>query len=118
LSSITAGPDGALWFTEGPSDVIGRVTTSGEFTEFATSGAAINHIDQLMGITVGPDKALWFTEAFSHRVGRITTKGIVTNEYTVSTSTTTGGPTSIAATNSAVWFIEPDTNSLGRIDVK
>jgi streptogramin lyase len=30
---ITTGPDGALWFTEGATDKIGRITTAGVFTE-------------------------------------------------------------------------------------
>ena len=31
---ITAGPDGAMWFTETAADRIGRVTSEGAFTEF------------------------------------------------------------------------------------
>src|SRR5258706_9319949 len=31
---IVAGPDGALWFTEGQSNQIGRITTNGTITEF------------------------------------------------------------------------------------
>ena len=33
-NGIAAGPDGALWFTEGNADKIGRVTTAGSFSEF------------------------------------------------------------------------------------
>jgi hypothetical protein len=35
-SRITAGPDGTLWFTESTANKIGRITTSGSITEFAT----------------------------------------------------------------------------------
>jgi virginiamycin B lyase len=62
---ITAGPDGALWFTEVGADKIGRMTTAGALTEYSlqpNSGP--------VGITVGPDNAIWFTEIAS-RVGRI-----------------------------------------------
>src|SRR5688500_11309045 len=48
--SITAGPDGNLWFTEN-DDRIGRITTSGTVTEFSAGispGAGPN------GITAGP----------------------------------------------------------------
>ena len=31
---ITAGPDGALWFTEFAGNKIGRITTEGGITEF------------------------------------------------------------------------------------
>jgi virginiamycin B lyase len=34
---ITAGPDGALWFTEYSGNKLGRVATSGTFTEFPMS---------------------------------------------------------------------------------
>jgi len=35
---ITAGPDGALWFTEARGNKIGRITTEGAITEFALPG--------------------------------------------------------------------------------
>jgi virginiamycin B lyase len=31
---IVAGPDGALWFTESGTGMIGRATTGGQITEF------------------------------------------------------------------------------------
>ena len=31
---ITAGPDGALWFTENNANEVGRLTTGGAFTEY------------------------------------------------------------------------------------
>src|SRR5450759_1892993 len=35
---ITAGPDGALWFTEFYGNKIGRLTTDGHLTEFTAAG--------------------------------------------------------------------------------
>jgi streptogramin lyase len=70
---ITAGPDGALWFTENASNKIGRITTTGTFTEFALA----SHTGPY-GITVGPDNALWFTEFTANQIGRITTDGVIT----------------------------------------
>ena len=55
---ITAGPDGALWFTETAANKIGRMTTDGTFTEIAIPTAK----SFPQGITTGPDGALWFTE--------------------------------------------------------
>jgi virginiamycin B lyase len=65
--SIAAGPDGALWFTEGKGNKIGRVSTSGAFTEYALPTARSGPA----GITVGPDGALWFTEYRANKIGRI-----------------------------------------------
>jgi streptogramin lyase len=66
---IAAGPDGALWFTNGKS--IGRITTGGKVSVFkhAEIGA--------WGIVAGPDGALWFTNPWGNSIGRITTGGKV-----------------------------------------
>jgi streptogramin lyase len=32
-NGITAGPDGALWFTDGATNQIDRITIAGEFSE-------------------------------------------------------------------------------------
>jgi virginiamycin B lyase len=67
---IVSGPDGALWFTEFAGFRIGRVSTSGVFTEYLLPGISFNGSsytgptsDDPLGITSGPDGALWFTEA-------------------------------------------------------
>ena len=86
LTAITAGPDGALWFTGVPGEV-GRITTAGVVTEFAVpaipppagSSPGTPGRRQPWMITAGPDGALWFT-GVPGEVGRITTAGVVT-EY-------------------------------------
>jgi virginiamycin B lyase len=101
--SITAGPDGALWFTNQNS--IGRITTSGAVTLYPLPGAypRPNHI------TAGPDGALWFTDQATKvsetsitggSVGRITTSGAVTIYPLAS-----GSPGAITAgSDGALWF--------------
>lgn len=93
---ITAGPDGALWFTEIVGNKIGRITTDGTITEFPLPSAGAS----VQGITVGPDGALWFTEALG-KIGRITTDGSIT-EFALQHDATsiTSGP------DGALWFIE------------
>ena len=68
--NITAGPDGNLWFTERAGNKIGRITTAGTITEFASVATAPD------GITKGPDGNLWF--AAQHAVGKVTPAGQVT----------------------------------------
>lgn len=58
--AITAGPDGALWFTS--SIFIGRVTPTGEFTEFEVPDRRGYHFSFARGIVTGPDGAIWFTQ--------------------------------------------------------
>jgi hypothetical protein len=66
-SGIAPGPDGALWFTQTSSHSIGRMTTSGEFTEYPIP----TPFAQPDTIVAGPDGALWFTEFFGNKIGRI-----------------------------------------------
>jgi streptogramin lyase len=55
---LTAGPGGVLWFTDYSAKTIGKVTTSGQITEFSLSLAGNPD-----AITTGPDGNVWFTES-------------------------------------------------------
>jgi streptogramin lyase len=68
--SITAGPDGALWFTQNVNNTIGRITTTGTITTYTATG-----ISDPTGIAAGPDGAMWFTSYATSggSIGRITT---------------------------------------------
>ena len=64
-NSVTAGPDGALWFTGGIHPLsgqlsIGRITTSGVVTYYPISSNL--HAER---ITTGPDGNLWLPETTS-----------------------------------------------------
>ena len=64
---ITAGPDGAMWFTNQGTNSIGRITTTGQITTF--TGTGISRPD---GITAGPDGNLWFTNYGNNSITRMT----------------------------------------------
>jgi streptogramin lyase len=75
-TGITVGQDGALWFTEPgnnntSADKIGRITTGGTVTEFASPVTGL----ALQGIATGPDGSLWFCEPGSGanpgRIGKL-----------------------------------------------
>ena len=108
-SGITAGPDGAVWFTEQSANRIGRITAAGAVTGYevpTTTGWPY-------GITTGPDGALWFTEQSGNKIGRITTSGVI-SEYPIPTlrsepSGITAGP------DGALWFTEQSGNKIGSI---
>lgn len=104
---ITAGPDGAMWFTTNYN--IGSVTTAGVITQYTvpTPGSSP------YGITAGPDGAVWFTETDANQIGRSTTSGLIT-EYPIPTAGSfpvgiTAGP------DGALWFTEEDGGKIGRI---
>jgi streptogramin lyase len=59
---IVAGADGNVWFTglgEENSPAIGRITPSGEITEY---GAGLNPKSAPLGLTTAADGKLWFTD--------------------------------------------------------
>jgi len=61
-SSITTGPDGALWFTATRVNVIGRITIGGQVTLYALPPAQdTDDVWVSRSITTGPDGALWIT---------------------------------------------------------
>lgn len=117
--SITAGPDGNLWFTEFWSDRIGRMTPKGVLTEFPIPGGS-----GARGIVAGPDGNLWFVESsrFRPAIGRITTSGAIT-EYVLSQGPTDITPGAIVVgSDRNLWFTETQgpapRENVGRITPK
>ena len=122
VGRIVQGPDGNLWFTE-PGVLteakLGRITTGGVITEFATptqnSGPT--------GIAPGPDGNIWFTEPLvgQGQIGRVnvncSSTGLCLNSdrfvITATFQTTPEGPSAAASavplTNDTgyFWFFDP-----------
>jgi virginiamycin B lyase len=97
--AISAGPDGAIWFTT--SAAIGRVTVAGVITVYSVPAAGSSP----QGIAIGPDGALWFTDSGTNTVGRITTTGAITEFPLPTTSPVTTSPGAIVAgPDGALWF--------------
>ena len=120
-SSITTGPDGALWFTNPLG--IDRMTTSGAFTHYT------DPFTSPTDITTGPDGALWFTnggggddsiaysssggitseEGPNYSIDRISPSGVVksyTDPSIASPNGITTGP------DGALWFTNGGGESL------
>lgn len=117
--AIAAGPDGALWFTEGNSGKIGRVTTAGAITEFTVTPvppAGVTASAQPAGITSGPDGALWFVDSGTGAIGRITTTGAAT-EFAHTAAQDALGLAIIAAPDGALYYNVANRSSVGRISV-
>jgi virginiamycin B lyase len=103
---LAVGPDRALWFTE--KGAIGRLTTSGAFTEYPVPTPDAAPTD----IVAGPDGALWFTEQRAQKIGRITTAGVVT-EYELPHSRGGSPFLIVVGFDKALWFSTRE--SIGRI---
>jgi virginiamycin B lyase len=65
-TGITAGPNGALWFTEQIGNQIASITTSGAITQYPVPTSA----SYPLRITPSPDGSLWFTEYFGNKIGQ------------------------------------------------
>jgi hypothetical protein len=99
-----------LWFTNGGSHAIGRITTAGVITHFTDAS-----ISAPQGIAVGPDGALWFTNAGNRSIGRITPAGAVTHF----TDPVISGPRGIVkGPDGALWFTNAAGRSVGRFTVQ
>jgi virginiamycin B lyase len=119
--SITAGPDGALWFTmEAGDGAIGRMTTSGVHTNSfplppcsgSSCSSSVPPVDQ---IVLGPNGNLWFTMTRSNAIGQMNTAGGMAI-YPIDTPDShpeglTVGP------DGRLWFTEANFNGIGAIDV-
>jgi virginiamycin B lyase len=106
---ITAGPDGAVWFTEHAVDQIGRVALDGTVREYPAPW--VRPIPSgFEGIAAGPDGALWFTEQVVGAIGRMTLTGVF-SDYPL----TEAAPNAITAgPDGALWFTE-NPAAIGRI---
>ncbi len=97
--SITAGPDGALWFVAGGMGInVARITTAGAVTIYPVSP---NQNSPFENLVAGPDGALWLTDSNDggNYIVRITTAGAITR-FPVS-----GQPQAIAVgPDGALWF--------------
>lgn len=67
VGAITAGPDGAYWFTETNAGAIGRLDPNGGFTEYAIYSAHRHPFD----IVPGPDGNVWFLDSGSQKIGKV-----------------------------------------------
>jgi len=136
--SLTAGPDGNLWYTTG--SVIGRLTLDGTVTTFPMpnngnpdpanavtwgrpTDLSVHARPDVPGwcsmhpvsdrITAGPDGNLWFTMCLRGTIGRITPAGVMT-EFTLAVPYS--APIDITAgPDGNLWFADEAQLAVGRL---
>src|SRR5262249_25355942 len=109
--SITAGPDGNVWFTENSVKKIGQITPRGSIAEFPI---LVTNNAMPTGITTGPDGNLWFTESNANQIGRIMPDGTHLTEFSIPSPDS--NPTRIiAGPDGNLWFIEASAKKIGRL---
>jgi len=108
ISSIVAGSDGNLYFTEPNANAIGRASTGGKIESFPLPNAG----SMPRAIAVAPDGTLWITEEGTDRVGRIDFAASELEETQLSPG---ARPTGIAArADGTIWVAEPGLGRIGR----
>ncbi len=106
---ITAGADGALWFTQRHISQIGRITTAGVISEYKIPTPN----SEIKGIVAGPDGNLWFCEFSGGKISKLTTSGTFT-EYTLPSSGNQPSGITVGP-DGALWFTDYYGPSIGRI---
>src|SRR5262245_45352788 len=69
---MTVVADVYLWFTEQAGNKFGRITPSGQITEFTG-------VDAPTSIAAGADGNLWIASAFTPTISKVTTTGQITS---------------------------------------
>ncbi len=105
---IVKGPDSNMWFTDEATGKVGKITTSGSITEYATNN------DAPEGITSGPDGNVWLVEHSVRNIDHITTGGSLTTYTLVRTSTYNVGI--VTGGDGNLWFTESNTNYVAKIN--
>jgi streptogramin lyase len=102
---LTLGPDGNIWYVEPyvSSDIVGRLTPSGQITEYPIPFDAPY-------ITTGPDGNLWFEATGANAIGRITPTGVVTIFNDPANTRTYRGLTS--GPNGNLWATTAEYNTI------
>ncbi|MHB2000902.1 MAG: virginiamycin B lyase family protein [Solirubrobacteraceae bacterium] len=102
---IAEGAEGDLWFTDGNTNKVGRMTPAGAVSEYALPSNSSPH-----GITLGKEGDLWFTEENSDKIGKITPAGAI-SEYALRSGSV---PSAIAVgAEGDLWFT--DYSKIGKI---
>ncbi len=112
--AITAGPDGAMWFTA--NDAIVRFEGVGASSQFSVPTPNSG----LGTITAGADGNLWYTQSTANKIGCITPSGTACvappgapNEFPLPAGST---PADIAAgSDGNLWFTMSGANAIGTI---
>jgi virginiamycin B lyase len=113
---ITAGRDGAMWFSQYSANRIGRITPDGTITQYPTSGSLTAGAHP-SGIVAGPDGKIWFSEYGIGRIGELDpATGLMVGEYPLPAGAASQPEGITVGRDGAIWFTERGANQVGRLD--
>jgi len=99
LQTLAAGPDGNIWYAVPGREMIGRITLSGQVTEFPLSNT------QPWDIVAGPGGLLWFGAVREERpvLGRVTSAGDISEVAVPTNEDGYSGPLAVGP-DGRIWF--------------
>lgn len=103
---LTMGTDGALWFTELRQARIGRITMSGEITQFQLPPG-----EGPSGIAVLNDGTVGYTRFFENAIGFLPPHGPIVQ---IGLPREPGPNASTCGPDGYIWFTETTANKIGR----
>jgi streptogramin lyase len=109
ISSMVAGPDGNVWYTDTVGNRIGRISSSGQVALYPTpqKGGEPN------SIVLGPDAKLWFADRSANAIAQISADGQI-KEFPI--PTVDAFPDGLAFdAKGDVWFAEGHRNRVARL---
>lgn len=118
---VTTGPDGNVWFGEDQGNAVGRMTPSGQVTEYPTpsKGSGVS------SLAVAKDGDIWFTETgvqdvVNSRLGYITPGTSTVHELPLNTGEHPRGL--VATSDGAIWYsafapfgLNSQANEVGKV---
>ena len=108
--AVVPTADGAIWFTEAGTGMVGRLGPDRTFREYPLpAGPASNPL----GMAMGPDGALWVVEGGAARIARVTLDGTI-REFDLP-DRKASALRIIAGPDRAMWFNEFGADRIGRI---
>jgi virginiamycin B lyase len=113
-NAIAQSPDGAMWFAEDGTAMLGRIAPSGSVTLHPGIKYEGKYTDLPHGVAVGADGNLWWTALESGVIWATNAKGSVVHRYTIPTRG--AQPWGIVSgPDAALWFTESGAGKIGRV---
>ncbi len=107
---LTVGPDNNIWFTEAAGSKIGRCTTGGTITEFATTTPAAGAWD-----IVSLGGFLWFSETNLNKIGKCDTTGAMLAEFPIMVGTMSTSLFLATGPDGNIWYTDVTNSRVGRM---
>lgn len=112
--TITAGPDGSMWFSDIFFSQIGHITNDGKisYSPLPAQSAPSDNRPDPYGLATGSDGSVWYTEYNYPKIGRISSNG-----DTALFDIPSGNPAVfiVSGSNGTVWFSEQKKPVVGRV---